>query len=59
MHYNSIELILYAVFKNNAELKTTMHLGIFLKLLDNGPPYGRRSFVIDIVALMPWVDGEA
>jgi hypothetical protein len=36
-----------------------MHLGIFLKLLDSGPPCGCRSFVIDKVALMPWVDGEA
>ncbi|KAJ6553483.1 hypothetical protein DFH09DRAFT_1366131 [Mycena vulgaris] len=53
LHHYSVELILYAAFKNNEELKKKMHLGIFLKLVGKGPRYDRYSFIIDKVALMP------
>ncbi|KAJ7856519.1 hypothetical protein B0H14DRAFT_2752943 [Mycena olivaceomarginata] len=55
LHYHNI-WIMHAVFKDNPELKETMHLGVFLKLVGNGPEYGHRSFIIDKLALMPWAD---
>ncbi|KAJ7801346.1 hypothetical protein B0H14DRAFT_3489671 [Mycena olivaceomarginata] len=47
---------MHAVFKDNPELKETMHLGVFLKLVGNGPEHDHRSFIIDKLALMPWAD---
>ncbi|KAJ7862239.1 hypothetical protein B0H14DRAFT_3134298 [Mycena olivaceomarginata] len=56
LHYHNIQWIMHAVFKDNPELKETMHLGVFLKLVGNGPEYDHRSFIIDKLALMPWAD---
>ncbi|KAJ7742831.1 hypothetical protein B0H16DRAFT_1463913 [Mycena metata] len=53
LHYYNIQLIMHAVFKDNSDLKKTMHLGVFVKLVGNGPEYDDRSFIIDKLALMP------
>ncbi|KAJ6526747.1 hypothetical protein B0H19DRAFT_1275595 [Mycena capillaripes] len=47
-------MILAAVFQNRKELEHTPNLGIFIKLVGQGPDYEHRSFVIEQVALIPW-----
>ncbi|KAJ7152845.1 hypothetical protein C8R46DRAFT_1120519, partial [Mycena filopes] len=59
LHYNNIVLIKTAVFKDNPELKKTLHLGVFIKLVGTGPDYDHRSFLIDKLALMPWRDRDS
>ncbi|KAJ7769838.1 hypothetical protein B0H16DRAFT_1516575 [Mycena metata] len=54
LHHHSMQWIKHAVFKDNPDLKKTMHLGIFVKLVGKGPDYDERSFIIDKLALMPW-----
>ncbi|KAJ7784330.1 hypothetical protein B0H16DRAFT_1492099 [Mycena metata] len=55
LHRPSLSLIHFAVFKDKIRWSDkTPNLGIFLKLVGNGPEYDHRSFVIDKVALIPW-----
>ncbi|KAJ6541448.1 hypothetical protein B0H19DRAFT_1268447 [Mycena capillaripes] len=61
LHRKNFSLIYSAVFehKRGQAVGKTPHLGIFLRLVERGPNYDRRSFVIDKVALIPWAPREA
>ncbi|KAF8152846.1 hypothetical protein K438DRAFT_2078958 [Mycena galopus ATCC 62051] len=51
---NQFGMIQAAVFQNGKELEYTPNLGIFIKLVGQGPNYDHRSFVIEKVVLIPW-----
>ncbi|KAJ7679431.1 hypothetical protein DFH06DRAFT_1121127 [Mycena polygramma] len=56
LHHRNFSLIFSTVFpkKPRFERDKLPDLGIFLKLVGNGPEYDNRSFIIDKVALIPW-----
>ncbi|KAJ7648474.1 hypothetical protein B0H17DRAFT_1215619 [Mycena rosella] len=58
LHRGSLSLIQSTIFENKKVNEETPHLGVFLKLVGDGPVYDYRSFVIDKVALIPFSRGE-
>ncbi|KAJ7435284.1 hypothetical protein FB451DRAFT_1194756 [Mycena latifolia] len=53
-HRKNFGMIQAAVFQNRNMLEDTLDLGIFIKLVGQGPNYDHCSFVIEKVALIPW-----
>ncbi|KAJ7679440.1 hypothetical protein DFH06DRAFT_1166635 [Mycena polygramma] len=58
LHHATLCLIQSTVFENVKPNENTPHLGVFLRLIGNGPEYDHRSFIIEKVAVIPWHRSE-